>query len=357
MEVERCLSPEPDLRKRDLHWTGSDSANSIRNAVLRYGRASMSFDMFESPDRYQWFPCSCSADGGIAFRHHYGTDIVIGEPLVEEGRVREAFKEFLDARPRGRCVTGFSSPESFMEAAVVLGAAALQITVEIEFNPQTWDPNGPTRAKLRQNVRRLTRLGMKAMEVPTDQPTFDNGFRLGAEELVSDWLSRVIKRPGHFHDVNLWSEWQHKRFFALPDPEEKDHYLALLVARPIFEKKGYYLSAMRSSGAPIGANELVIMKAIEIFREEGVEHLAFGPQTQPSPGNFVNSTAMSRMVLGRLYGLVSKGQGYLNTNRFFRKFGFDQTRGSYMIVWPGRTWLRPMLAVARTVKAFPLLMG
>ena len=309
--------------------------------VRRYGRAAFSFDMFEAPERYRWCETSCAPDGAVAFRRIYRSDIIIGEPLVPEEHYGQAFEEFVQTRPVGTCVVGYCCSDTFMNAALQKGAAAAQLISEIEFDPRQWSADAGA-AKLRQNLRHARGRGLMVAELGSEQLSAPS-FQTTAEALVKDWLGNAVKRPGHYHEVNLWRECSLKRYFGLFGGAGSSKLLGLLVARRIMTRRGYYLSVMRGSAGPTGVNEMLITKAIHALAADGAESLSFGPMPQSQPGLFHRMSPVFRAI----YRLVLRRTGYEGTVRFYRKLGFGRWKPRYVVFWPPKVWLRPMLALSK----------
>jgi lysylphosphatidylglycerol synthetase-like protein (DUF2156 family) len=331
---------------------GGDAAPAqriVEAAVRRFGRTAFAFDVLQCRERYAFFVSRAVSGALVPYRAVGGADVVIGEPLAPEDALAPLTAEFLaDRRAARRRVVGFLASEAFAHAAVAAGAAAAQLTAEPELDPATWEPRGGSAKKLRAYVRRLRREGIDAVTLPTGLAAVPADFRAAVDALVAEWLRAGAASAAHLLEVDPWRRPEEKRYFAVFDPKRSDRLWALLIAHPVYALGGWHLCHLvRHPEAPKGATELAVMRALEVFGDEGVRYATFGAFGDPQPGPFLNVGRLRAAVYARAYRLASITGGYARALEFYRKVQPGPWRPRYLVFTPRRALARGFYTVTR----------
>jgi lysylphosphatidylglycerol synthetase-like protein (DUF2156 family) len=318
-------------------------------AVRRFGRSAFSFDALQCAERYGWFASAVEPGAWVPYRRCGSVDVLLGEPFTSRERVADVVAEFLAARrAAGRAVLGFCVTEPFMQAAVAAGASAAQILAEPEFDPSRFEPRGGSAKKLRAYTRRLRRAGFEAVALPAGAPKVPDDFRRSADALVAAWLACGVARSAHVLEVDAWRRVAEKRYFAVFEPGRSGRLCSLLIAHPVYARAGYHLCHLiHAPDAPKGASELVALKALETFGEEGVRHATFGPVAQSCAQGYENMAWLGRALFGLGYPLAARFGHYADASEFYRKFNAGPWKPRWVVLYPRGALVRPLLSLLR----------
>jgi hypothetical protein len=333
----------PELLAKNI---SAELIQQMQQAVLKYGSSAGSFDVFESPSSYKWFPFEGKhGPGGIAFKEAYLTRVIIGDPLLAKEDWADALNAFFAARmPFTVTMATFASKE-FADLALATHGAAIEVQTEMTLNPQVWEPSGSKTARHRKYHRAYLRnfefVTMKNQKEP------EPWFREAAENLIAEWKT-TLKREGSTQDVNLWDASVHKQYFAFMDPATKK-FQAMVLARPLAAIPGFSLWTARAPG-PNGALEATILETIRSMREDGATYLTFGPYQEARALVYVDKsggTFLSRLVLEKFAPIYIKRDGVDRTTTFIKKFDFGDSQKNYNLIWPRKAWIRPHAALRK----------
>lgn len=320
-----------------------EEIQQMRRAALNYGTSAVSFDVFESPTTYKWFPFEGkNGSGGIAYREAYLTRIIIGNPLLAKEDWADGLTAFLEERKPFTVTMATFASKDFADLALETDGAAIEAQSEMILNPQTWEPAGSRNRKYhRAYLRDFEFVAMKNEVEP------EPWFKEAAEDLVTKWKNS-LKREGSIVDVHLWNASELKQYFAFMDPATK-RFLAMVIARPLAVIPGFTMWTARAPG-PNGALEATILETIRTMREDGVTHVTFGPFQEARPLVYVNDsggTPLSRLILEKFAPIYIKRDGVYRTTDFIKKFEFDDSQKNYNLIWPKHAWVRPHAALRK----------
>jgi len=333
--------------RRTMQETKTSDARE--RAVRQFGRSALSFDALQCAERYGWFVSAVEPGAMVPYRRYGSVDVILGEPLASRDRLADVVAEFLAARrAAGRAVLGFSATEPFMRAAVASGGSAVQILAEPELDPSNFEPSGGNAKKLRAYARRLRRVGFEAVALPAGEPKVPDDFRLSADALVADWLERGVSHSAHLLEVNTWRRVAEKRYFAVFDPRRPGRLCSLLIAHPVYALAGYHLCHLvHAPDAPKGVSELVVLKALETFGDEGVHHATFGPVALARAQNCEDMVFLGRALFGAGYPLLARLGHYTDASEFYRKFNAGPWAPRWVVLHPRGALARPLLSLLR----------
>jgi lysylphosphatidylglycerol synthetase-like protein (DUF2156 family) len=319
---------------------------AIDPAVGNLSASIFAFDVLQHPSRYRFLQSRRVPGASIPYRSIGKVDVILGDPSLPSGSATAVLAEFFQAREStGRRVLGFSTSEEMMRAAVAAGASATQLTAEPQLDPMTWAPSGGSAKKLRQYVRRLRAQGYTVSALPARNAIIPPEFRAPAEALLAEWKSHLTDRA-HILELEPWLRAEEKRYFAVADPGDPQRFLALLIAQPVYAKRGWHLCHIaHSPDAPKGITELVVTAAIEAFAAEGVHYVTFGPCAAPKARRFVGINGVRRFLFRRIYNTVAKHGGYAERAEFYRKMHADAWQPRFMFFYPPTALVRPLIAL------------
>lgn len=320
----------------------------MKQAVLKYGGTAFSFDIFESPETYHWFPFQGRyGAGGIAYKKAFFTRVIMGDPLLPKEDWKEALQSFLTKRRPFTVTMATFASWDFAKVALETNGAAIEAQTTVCVNPQKWETVGSKTARIRQYSRKCENENLVIVSVKNEKP--DSAFIEAAEKLVADWKKNSLKRADHVHEANLWHACEHKQYFALQDPTTKEFH-AIVVVRPLPVRQGFYLWTARASKCLTGSLEYTIASAIRALRTEGATYLTFGPFQGTRPHRYIDDSSgspTSRKILAEEMPKALAKLGYQDTLRFFDKFGFENPENIYNLIWPKKSWIRPYGALKK----------
>lgn len=318
-------------------------------SVRQYGRTAFSFDALQCAERYTWFASAVEPGAFVPYRTQGGIDIVLGEPLCPIERMPAVVAEFVsDRREQHRALLGFCATEPFARASVASGAAAVEVLAEPEVDPSRFEPRGGHAKKLRSDVRRLEQAGFQAVALPAHAWKLPDDFCHAADELVATWLARGVSRSAHVLNLDAWRLVSEKRYFAAFDPERPQRLCSLLIAHPVYGRSGYHLChIVRHPSAPRGASELVVLKALRTFRDEGVSYASFGPVARPRSGSCENLGLIGRAIFGAVYPRMARLGHFTQAAEFRRKFHPGPWSPRWIVVHPPGALGRSLMGLLR----------
>jgi lysylphosphatidylglycerol synthetase-like protein (DUF2156 family) len=228
--------------------------------------------------------------GLVAYRAVDRAAFAVGGVQAPIDAVREtlvAFRERLRLA-RFRRLLLFPVAPAEVEAVEAAGFRAIQVGAEAMLDPREFTLKGPERANLRYMFNKARRrYGVRCAEVTAES------HRDQLEPIYRDWLAR---RPtGHRMRLLVGTPsfdrpFRRRYFAAFVDaaegPPEAGRAVAFVSLTPGWSDRGFGLDVMaRSSEAPAGTMERLLVAAIQQLGEEGVAHFSLGPcpllETQP----------------------------------------------------------------------------
>lgn len=242
---------------------------TIYNSIRDHGNHSLAYACTQKGLRY--FSPS-PEEGFIAYRHCWGVDLVLGDPVCKP----EALPGMLSAFIAGRRRVAFAQINE--RTAELLGKLGFRVTplgVENEIGIKEFDLTGKLKRDLRHSRNRA-----RDAQLTFAEETDDQALRDELQALSQVWLST---RPIY---------WRQMAFLVRPLANDPESDVRIFTARrgkqlygfvlfdPIFadgQTTGYTATFLRAvPDAPEGTLDTIVLHAIERFREEGCERLSFG---------------------------------------------------------------------------------
>jgi len=211
----------------------------------------------------------------VSFRHPFWAwkqrKVVLADPICAVANYDEIIKRFVANYPD---VIFVQSSLALAEVLNKQGYQVNQFGVETELNVQDFDLAGKQRSKLRQWRNKCRREGVKFKEGSVVDCQNHNEIK----RLSDSWLKNkggkeysFLTRPFRYTNEegvrNFWA-WQEGKLigFAVFDPIYSDGKLV-----------AYYHNVDRiSDTAPHGVSAALIIYAIDVFKQEGVQFVSLG---------------------------------------------------------------------------------
>jgi phosphatidylglycerol lysyltransferase len=309
----------------------------VETLVQSYGMNTLSYFAL-TPEKSLFL----SSDGRVALS--YGLvgrmAVVAGDPIGPQEHLKPALHEF----SRFCAEHDWDAVFCHVRAELLplyqhLGLQALKIGEEAVVDPSAFTLAGGTMHSVRASVRHAEKAGLQT-RIFQGLPT-DPHLRAQLEQISTDWLAR---KGGYELGFSLG------RFAEQDDPaittvvalDQQNQAQAFLTFVPVFGQHGWSLDLMRRRElAPSGVIELLLVRALDSFRGQGVQMVSLGLVPLANTCQ-EQETALAQTLGGLTNRLHLLGQPD-SLFRFKRKF---QPRWeSRYLIYPG-TLALPRVGVA-----------
>lgn len=197
--------------------------------------------------------------------------IVLADPVCAEQDYQKILAAFIEMHPDVIFVGLSVDPAKVLEE---MGYMVNQLGIETDILLKNFELGGKKRAKLRQWRNKCEREGVVVREKP-----IEDCQNIGDIKKLSDkWLENKKKRRIEFlvRPLRFTNEDGVRHFWAYQD----DKLIAFAVFDPIYRNGkviGYFHNMDRyEDDVPHGTSVFIILSAIEVFRQEGVQFVALG---------------------------------------------------------------------------------
>jgi len=200
-----------------------------------------------------------------------GRQIIVGDPVCAPENYAQMVSRFLEKYPQ---VLFVQASRVFAEVLQKMGLQVNEFGYETDIPIENFSLKGKHRAKLRQWQNKCNREGLIVRDVSiSDYPD-----KKEIEDLSKEWLKGksgeglgLIFRP-----LRLKNEQDVRYFMGFID----NKLVGLAVFDPIYSGGkiiAYYHNLDRiANAAPHGTSASIILAAIEVFKNEGVQYVALG---------------------------------------------------------------------------------
>ncbi|GHF37831.1 lysylphosphatidylglycerol synthetase-like protein (DUF2156 family) [Deinococcus metalli] len=294
---------------------------AVRRALehhARYARNPSSLVAID--DRIELFETP-GVTGSIPYRV-VGRAWVAGEPLAPADALPDLLRAFLvQARRAGRTAILAPVGPAVRTVAVHLGLLAVHLGEASYLDPRHWAPRGNRYARLRNDMNRAARQGVRVREVHGP----DAELRAALRTLARRWLAG--RRAGTGLDwIFQLDPAQHpglKRTFVATAPDGT--LLAFVSASPLPGRRGWYLEdVVRDERSPRGTAASVVAHALQTFGAEGASSVTLGGV--PLTGH------AGRLHLRFLRPVVARWYHVDGLQHFKAQFGADDREDEWLIV-------------------------
>lgn len=257
----------------ELH---DDPNSRLRRAIQAHGRDVVAFQGLE-PGLRSWFDGECAvayADTGTAW-------VAAGGPnAAPQERAAVAARFAAAAAEQGRRAAFFGVDDD----ARWEGVDAVLLGEEPIWNPAQWQEGLRGHRRLREQLRRARKKGVRVRRVDGALLERDAKLRAELDALVAYWLSTRSMEPMQFLVTLAPFHLLHDhRYFVA---ERDGRLCAFLAAVPIPARKGWLLEDLvRGPHAPNGTSEALIDAAMRDLASEGAAFATTGlaPLAGPVP--------------------------------------------------------------------------
>ena len=200
-----------------------------------------------------------------------GRQIIVGDPVCAPENYRKIVSRFLDKYPQTLFVQASCA---FAEVLHDMGLQVNEFGYETDIPIESFSLKGKYRAKLRQWQNKCNREGLSVKEVSVS----DYPDKKEIENLSKEWLKH---KSGEglgllFRPLRLKDEQDVRYFMGFVD----NKLIGIAVFDPVYSKGkviAYYHNLDRiANDAPHGTSASIILAAIEVFKNEGVQYLSLG---------------------------------------------------------------------------------
>jgi lysylphosphatidylglycerol synthetase-like protein (DUF2156 family) len=281
--------------------------------IYRYGNQTLSFFAL-APENLRYL--ASNGEGLVSYRLTNNVAVVLGDPVCAPQAFERVTRNFIDfCTLQDWRVAIYQAHPEYLPAYRALGLHAFKIGEEALLNPQTFTLSGSAMANVRTSCRRAERDGVT---VHWYEGTPPEELLKQLQELSHDWLVRkggkhakemgfsmgrldelaeAAARAGALAEMPLLSEDNlpiiAPRLVTGVALDASGRTYAFVTFTPIYGCQapssansdsptkvggwGWALDLMRrASDAPPGVIELLIVRAIERFRDRGVEVVSLG---------------------------------------------------------------------------------
>ncbi len=227
--------------------------SSARDAVLRYGANTTSFQVLEPG--YTFFPYD---DGVIAYVDTGLAWVAAGDPLTRpEVRVDAAISFCAAARRARRVPCLFATEGAFVQAAQAAGFSSILLGEQPVFDPSAWTSTLRARSSLREQLRRARAKGVRVRRVAPHTLGADAPLGRSVRALLRRWLAtRKMAEMGFLVQLDAFDDVEHKVCYVA---EREGVLVGYLGVVPIPARHGWFLEDLvRERTAPNGTAEALI---------------------------------------------------------------------------------------------------
>jgi phosphatidylglycerol lysyltransferase len=272
--IPYCAQPRRSLNFTPTIETAenrSDLDSSVHEYLHRYGYNSFSSCMLYDGIRYYFPP---EGNGFIGYFDYSPLLVVLGEPVCpsqDYGYFTEKFLSYCHAHNK-ICIFAIVG-EEFVASTSHLSWTKIAIGDDMVFNIQEYTPSGDKAKKVRSAKNQILKRGARVKEYQRSlypDPELEHEF----ESMTQRWLHSHSRFQMYLLDLELFALSELKRYLYV---EYEGRVVAILTCLPIYARTGYLLEDLiRDPNGPNGATELLVLEALRLFKEEGIEMATMG---------------------------------------------------------------------------------
>ncbi|MCK5917883.1 MAG: DUF2156 domain-containing protein [Cocleimonas sp.] len=250
-----------------------------------------------------------------------GRVIVLANPICAKENYRLLLKQFLKAYPSAQFI------QISREVAVILDQLGYQINqfgIETQMTLQHYDLKGKTKSSLRQWRNKCQREEVKIEEIDLSQ----GNELVEIKSLSQSWLkSKGGKQLAFLNRPFLYQHEVDTRCFIA---RQHGELIGITVFDPFYRENkvvGYYHNIDRiADNAPHGVSPTLILKAMDVFRQENVKTLSLGMSPLYQLGAEFNYNKITRKVLRFSYNNMNFLYPHKGNASHKKKFAGEQQR-------------------------------
>ncbi len=274
------------------------------------------------PDRRIFLPFQERSSTLIAWRDPVG-------PPEDAGEVIRNFQAY--AAERGKHAVLLCMSRTIIEMLPRCSFQSSWLGTEPFYDLKAWNIRGDAGKEIRQACNHARKHGGIAREV---HPLQDAGIRKGIEDVTEAWMrARPERRSQSFLRTAPLENAENRRYFIV---EGEERIESLLVCSPVSLRGQYLQDLVRRADALRGSNELNIVTAMTVFKNEGLEFVTGGliPFYDPNKPRCAQRP-QGGGVMGRVIGYFDHLFRFSGLQQFRAKFIPNRVVDIYALIWPG----------------------
>ena len=285
------------------HLPDVDVRSAARLLVRRHGTDTLAYFKLRRDQHYLFSP-----DGRafLGYRVEAGVLLVSGDPVGDPAALPALFRRLAEfAEARGLRVAALGVGEQLLPLWRQLGLHVLYLGDEAVVDTRAFSLEGRAIRKVRQSVTRLEKAGYEA-------ELLELGGVSEAQLAELDGISRRWRggqsERGFAMSLDELRPDDHADSFVLVARDEDGRARGFLHFAPSYGRPAVSLSVMRRDReTPNGLTEFMVVKAVELLRERGVEEVSL---------NFSVFARLIHQPSGHAERVV--GRGLLLADRYFQ---------------------------------------
>ena len=302
----------------------------VRSLLARFGVNPISYVDVENDKRYFF---GAGVEGAIAYIVAGHVAVCSGDPLCAAGDTALLVSEFMAYCRRNDLAVCFCQvmPET-LDYFRSLGFGTAKYGEEAMFDLESYSIRGGKAAKVRQNIHHAQRDGVTVFEYKPLENR-DREIETEIEEVSQDWLR--IKKSGELSfmlgSVSLAKPGD-RRYFAARDSGGR--VCAFVVFVPFCG--GYYADVTRRKhDAPLGVMEMIVVRAFETMRSEGVRWGSLGLAPLSNLAGDPRSRPLVATLLHYVFEHMNGFYGFKALYQYKCKYAPTDWQARYLAFYPG----------------------
>lgn len=285
-----------------------------KEILEQYGHSSLAY-LTLLPDKYYFF--SDSGQSFAAYTLVGNVAVVLGDPIGPDGDIPRLIAQFKITCAKNDWHPAFYQVlPDYLPVYRDLGFKSLKIGEEAVVDVRNFSLAGSARKSLRWSVNRLLRKGYTTKLLTP--PLADDVLR-ELKEVSDEWLKL---QPGREKRFSLgWFDPHYLRqcpVMVVIDAEGKIQAFANLI--PEYRRNEGTVDLMRRRGEDSGLMDLLFVRLIEYFREQGYATFNLGLSPLAGVGNQMEA-GVPEKVLNFYYHHFNQLYAFKGLRRFKEKFG------------------------------------
>jgi phosphatidylglycerol lysyltransferase len=161
--------------------------------------------------------------------------------------------------------------------------------------------------------------------------------------MISRWLAAHSRFQMHFLTLDLYQFAEMKRYFYV---EHAGRPVAMLSCLPILARRGYlFEDLIRDPDAPNGSSELMVLEAIERFRDEGVEMATFGLSPRLGLDAVADLSWFATTITRLGMAAATRLSAFHKLYHYRKKFHTRHSEPCYLVKFPPAVRLRDVWGI------------
>jgi len=321
----------------------SSGKDIIHQFLKKYGRNSMSSLLLY--DEIKYYFCN-EVEAIIGYNDTPKLLIGIGEPICQEEDYGHAALEFIrfGKEIKKDCVF-IMVTEQFTQMARDIGFLAIQIGEDFIYDVQSYAPRGNYAKKVRSAINQVRKRGVVVKEY---SPVIERDKSLEDEfqAIANRWIkSHRFKSKAYLIGLKFFDFYTIKRYFYV---EFDNKIVAFLTCIPIYARNGYlFEDLIRDPSAPNGVSELMVLEAINKFKESGKSIATFGvsPKLEIIRSNDISG--LSRVITNYTIKVINTIFRLRLLHHYRKKYHTEIVERCYLLKYPKRLRIFDIFGILR----------